>query len=187
MKIRTVFARTGRAIGVVAAMLAIVAGAAVPAQAATQQFSDGFEGVPSSHWQGITEGDGVAGFDINQGLARSGANDGWLYTGTGYAAERIAVPVGGWPDKRNCSARIYAETLSYAAQVGLEIWSPNNGWVRLTGLTGWITPGSYQAITTFPVDLTGQDTVYIQAIYGNNGVVPQFVRLDDATLTCLSA
>ncbi|MFI9384512.1 hypothetical protein [Kutzneria sp. NPDC052558] len=190
MNVRTVFARTGRTFGIIAALLAVAAGVAAPAQAApaaTVQATDGFEGNPWSHWQGITDGDGVAGADINQGLARSGANDGWLYTGTGYAAERLAVPVSGWANRRYCTAQIFAQTVSYAAQVGLEIWSPANGWVKLTGATGWITPGGYQPITTLPIDLSGQSTVYVQAIYGNNGAVPQFVRLDDASLTCVSS
>lgn len=187
MNIRTVFARTGRTIGVVAAMLAIAAGAAVPAQATTVQFNDGFEGVPSSRWQGVTDGDGVAGFDINRGLARSGANDGWLYTGTGFAAERIAVPVSGWANRQYCTAQIYAQVVDYDAQVGLEIWNPDNGWSKLTSTTAWITRGGYQPITTFPIDLRGASTVYIQAIYGNHDVKPQFVRLDDANLTCASS
>jgi hypothetical protein len=182
--------RTSRALVSAAALLVMAAGAAVPAQAAPAsavQFSDGFEGNPWSHWQKFQDGDGVAGADINQGLARSGANDGWLYTGTGWAAERIAVPVGSWSNRSVCTARIYAESVSYAAQVGLEIWNPNNGWVRLTGTTGWITTGGYQLITSAPVDLSALDTVYVQAIYGNYGAIPQYVRLDDMSLTCVSS
>src|SRR4051812_4241367 len=38
------------------------------------QFSDGFEGNPSASWEGFHGGDGVPGFDINRGLARSGSN-----------------------------------------------------------------------------------------------------------------
>ncbi|GAA2212577.1 hypothetical protein GCM10009850_080390 [Nonomuraea monospora] len=102
------------------------------AQAAAPRFSDGFEGNPAQRWEPLTSGDGRAGFDLAQGLARSGADNGWLYAGQGWAAERIAVPVGDWPERSSCVAEIYAQPVGGGgAQVALEIWDPN-GWHKLT-------------------------------------------------------
>lgn len=163
--------------------LTVVGLSATTAHASTSQFSDGFEGNPWSHWEPLVSGDGRADADIDQGFARTGANNGWLYTGQGWAAERIAVPIGPWEDRSNCSAEIYAQPLGGGAQVGLEIWDPN-GWHKLTATAPWLTGPGYQPIRTRPVNLIGIDKVYVQAIFGKDNGVKQFVRLDDMTLRC---
>jgi len=185
---------------VIAAALAVAAvGVAAPAEAAqgstitpasTVQFTNSFEGNPWNDWQPLSSGDGVGGADVNQhpDAARTGANNGWLYVGNGWAAEKIAVPISSWGNRSNCSASIWAEPLFYGAGVGLEVWNPNgpNGWVKLTGTAPGLNAGFYQKITTGPLNLNGISTVYIQPIYGNNRIDPQFVRLDDVSLTCVS-
>lgn len=169
--------------------LSAVAGlmfAALPtamAQASTTRFFDGFEANPSMRWEPLTSGDGRADFDIAQGFARSGANDGWLYTGQGWAAERIAVPIGTWPDRSNCTAEIYAQPVGGGAQVALEIWDPN-GWHKLTSTAPFLPGSGYQPIRTSRINLTRINTVYVQAIFGKDNGVKQFVRLDDMTLQC---
>ncbi|MEV7342289.1 hypothetical protein [Streptomyces sp. NPDC093544] len=182
-----------RLIAVAAAVAVTAIGIAVPAQAApgtTVTFANSFEGNPWNDWQGLASGDGVAGADVNGNpvVARSGVNNGWLYTGNGWAAEKIAVTIGSWGNRSNCSASIWANPVSYGAGVGLEVWDPNgaNGWVKLTSTAPGISAGSYQQITTAPLNLNGLSTVYIQAIYGNNNGVKQFVRIDDVSLTCVS-
>ena len=182
-----------RLIAVAAAAAVTAIGLAVPAQSApatTIQFTNSFEGNPWNDWQGLQTGDGVAGADVNGNpvVARTGVNNGWLYTGNGWAAEKIAVPIGSWGNRSNCSASIWANPVSYGAGVGLEVWDPNgaNGWVKLTSTAPGVSAGRYQQITTAPLNLNGLSTVYIQAIYGNSSGVPQFVRIDDVSLTCVS-
>ncbi|MFJ2830430.1 hypothetical protein ACIPC1_23185 [Streptomyces sp. NPDC087263] len=182
-----------RLIAVAAAVAVTAIGIAVPAQAApatTVRFTNSFEGNPWNDWQGLQSGDGVAGADVNGNpvVARTGVNNGWLYTGNGWAAEKIAVSIGSWGNRSNCSASIYANPVSYGAGVGLEIWDPNgaNGWVKLTSTAQGVSAGSYQQITTAPLNLNGLSTVYVQAIYGNDNGVEQFVRIDDVSLTCVS-
>ncbi|MFD0684609.1 hypothetical protein [Actinomadura fibrosa] len=160
-----------------------LAGLSATAAHASVSLSDGFEGNPWSRWEALVSGDGRADVDIDQGFARTGTNNGWLYTGQGWAAERIAVPVGSWSDRSNCSAEIYAQPVGGGAQVGLEIWDPN-GWRKLTATAPWLTGPGYQPIRTRPVDLRGIDKVYVQAIFGKDNGVKQFVRLDDMTLRC---
>ncbi|MFG2969737.1 hypothetical protein ACGFZS_41330 [Streptomyces sp. NPDC048288] len=182
-----------RLIAVAAASAVTAIGIAVPTQAAPASvftFTNSFEGNPWNDWQGLQSGDGVAGADVNGNpvVARSGVNNGWLYTGNGWAAEKIAVPIGSWTNRSNCSASIYANPVSYGAGVGLEVWDPNGagGWVRLTSTAPGLSAGRYQQITTAPLNLTGISTVYVQAIYGNDSGVAQFVRIDDVSLTCVS-
>lgn len=152
--------------------------------ASSHQFSDGFEGNPSANWQPLTSGDGRADFDIDQGFARTDKNNGWLYTGQGWAAERIAIPIAAWGgDRSNCTAEIYAQPVDGGAQVGLEIWDPN-GWHKLTSTAPYLRGPGYQPIKTSRVNLSRIDTVYVQAIFGKDNGVKQFVRLDDMTLRC---
>ncbi|TYB71032.1 hypothetical protein FXF51_00905 [Nonomuraea sp. PA05] len=153
------------------------------AQAAPSRFADGFEGNPAQRWEPLTSGDGRADFDLAQGLARSGADNGWLYAGQGWAAQRIAVPVGGWPERSSCVAEIYAQPVGGGAQVALEIWDPN-GWHKLTSTAPFLPGSGYQRIRTSRIDLRRLDTVYVQAIFGKDDGARQFVRLDDVSLRC---
>ncbi|MFF7475930.1 hypothetical protein [Streptomyces sp. NPDC008092] len=178
----------------VAAAAAVTAiGIALPAQAApatTFSFTNSFEGNPWNDWQGLQSGDGVPGADVNGNpvVARTGVNNGWLRAGTGWAAEKIAVPIDSWTNRTNCTASIWADPVSYGAGVGLEVWDPNgaNGWVKLTSTAPGLSAGRYTQIRTAPLNLSGLSTVYVQAIYGNSRTDPQFVRIDDVELTCVS-
>jgi hypothetical protein len=158
----------------------------IPTPATTVQFSNGFEGNPFNDWQKFAGGDGTAGFNTGTGFAFDGANNGWLFAGNGWAAERILVPISSWGNRSNCTARIWAQPVGFATQVGLQVWDAN-GTSLLTGTTGFVTTGFYQQITTAPVNLNGSGSVYVQAIYGNNNSnSTQFIRLDDVSLTCVS-
>ncbi|GAB2579333.1 hypothetical protein GCM10027168_10260 [Streptomyces capparidis] len=94
------------------------------------------------------------------------------------------MSVAGWEERENCAARIFAQPVAGGAQVGLRIWDPD-GWRLLPGdAAPWLGGSGYQGITTRPVDLSGVDTVYVQAIFGKHDGNGQFVRLDDMTLQC---
>ncbi|HWO66443.1 MAG TPA: hypothetical protein VNO31_41060, partial [Umezawaea sp.] len=75
--------RVSKALALVTTLLLVVSlTTATPAQASIVQVWDSVEGAtPWTRWQGGGSGDGVAGYDINGGVARSGANDGWLFVG----------------------------------------------------------------------------------------------------------
>jgi hypothetical protein len=165
----------------------IVAGA-TGAQAGTTQFWDSFEvGNPSSRWQGFTGGDGVAGYDINKGVAHQGQNNGWLYVGNGWAAERIPVDLNGFFHRSNCAAGVYMQAVGPGAQVGLQIWNPNNGWHVIAETYPWIdgNGSGYHSVSIGQLNLQGYGgTVYLQAIYGTNSGNKQYVRVDDMVLQC---
>lgn len=61
---------------------------------------------------------GSAGADVNGNpvVAHSGVHNGWLYTGNGWAAEEIAVPIDSWANRSNCSASIYAHPSATAPE-----------------------------------------------------------------------
>jgi hypothetical protein len=92
---------------VVAGALAAVAS---PAQASATQLWDSFEGnAPWTRWEAFQGGgDGGAWFDINQGLAHYGSNNGWLYANYGWAFERLAVSMSGFPVRTRCDVAMQA-------------------------------------------------------------------------------
>ncbi|UJW31024.1 hypothetical protein L3Q67_38490 [Saccharothrix sp. AJ9571] len=165
-----------------AAML--VTGAAA-GQAAAEVFagaSDGFEGDPWSRWERFTSGNAVADGDYGGGVARNGANNGWLWAAHGWAAERYGVAIDSWP-RNSCKASIWAHPVDGGAQVELQVWDLN-GW-RLVGTTApWLGGGSYQRIVTSGINLNGVSKVYVQAIFGNSTGAGKFIRLDDMAFEC---
>ncbi|MFI9379717.1 hypothetical protein [Kutzneria sp. NPDC052558] len=168
---------TGATVGSAAAATAHPAATASVASA-----SDGFEGDPWAHWEKGSSGEANADGNYNQGTAHTGLNNGWLYAAHGWAAERYGIAIDSWP-KSNCRASIWAYPVDYDAQVELQIWDPN-GW-RLVGTTApYLKKNSWQQIVTSSINLAGVNKVYVQAIYGNDTGVGQFVRIDDLAFTC---
>jgi hypothetical protein len=164
-------------------LVAVVLGAAATTWAGLNEFSDGFEGDPWSRWEGLAEGDGVAGADIDQGLAHYGKNNGWLFAGHGWAAERIGVSVGQWADRSICMAEIWMRPVGGGATVGLQVWNPD-GWHLIAETYPWLDGTSYQRVLLLPFSLEGLDKVYVQAIFGNHTGDERFVRIDDMVLRC---
>jgi hypothetical protein len=157
------------------------------AHAGVTQFWDSIEGTaPWTRWQGGGDGDGVAGYDINGGVAHSGANNGWLYVGNGWAANRIPVNLDGFFQRNSCAAAVYVDVLAPGAVVGLQIWNPN-GWTIIAETYPWIVGNGtgYHSIVISNLNLTNfRGTIYLQFIYGNNDNIKRFVRFDDMVLEC---
>ncbi|WIG95688.1 hypothetical protein [Myxococcus sp. SDU36] len=149
------------------------------------QVWDSLEGpTPWTRWQGGGDGDGVAGYDINGGVALYGANNGWLYVGNGWAANRIPVNIGHW-QRHNCAAAVSVNVLAPGAFVGLQIWNPN-GWTIIAETYPWIVGNGtgYHQIAIGNLNLSRFGTVYLQVIYGNSDNIKKFVRFDDMVLQC---
>jgi hypothetical protein len=153
----------------------------------TTSTCDGFENGPAARWQVLAGGDGVASFDTPpSSFANSGTDDGWLFVGNGWAAERISFDLSGVPGYYNCHASGYLQATGTGAQAGLEIWDPN-GWVKVASNYPWI-PGSgapYQNVeVNFVRSQISGNTFYVQAMYGQTSGVKQFVRVDDVSWIC---
>ncbi len=168
--------------GLAVAMLGAGATAGQAAAKAYASASDGFEGDPWSKWDRLTSGEAAADGNYGQGLARNGANNGWLWAAHGWAAERYGIAIDSWL-RSSCRASIWAYPVDGGAQVELQVWDPN-GW-RLVGTTApWLNGGGYQRIVTPGINLNGVNKVYVQAIFGNNTGAGKFIRLDDMALEC---
>jgi len=160
---------------------------ATEAQAGTTQLWDSVEGAtPWTRWQGGGSGDGVAGYDLNGGVARTGANNGWLHVGNGWAANRLPVSLSGFHTRNNCAAGVYANVLAPGAQVGLQIWNPN-GWTIIAEIYPWVVGNGtgYHVVSMGNLNLSGfSGTIYLQFIYGNSDGIKKFIRFDDMVLEC---
>ncbi|MGV9363574.1 hypothetical protein [Amycolatopsis sp. NPDC003731] len=178
--------RSAKALALATALLSAVSmTTATPAQASIVQVWDSVEGAtPWTRWQGGGSGDGVAGYDLNGGVARSGANDGWLYVGNGWAANRIPVNISNW-NRGNCAVGVWFNPLTPAgAQVGLQIWNPD-GWRIIAETYPWFPGGGYRQAFITGLDLRGfTGDIYLQVIYGNGNGTKTFVRFDDMAIQC---
>jgi len=175
-------------VALVVAVLAsggIVAATPTAAHAGLTDFTDSLEGAtPWTRWQGGGVGDGIAGYDINGGVAHSGANDGWLYVGNGWAANRIPVNLGGFYYRYNCAVGVWFNPLASGAVVGLQVWNPN-GWHIIAETYPWVTGGGYKQVYISGLNLSGYSgDIYLQVIYGNNSGVKTWIRFDDMQLQC---
>jgi hypothetical protein len=174
-----------RRFGSLAAVAALAVGMVVAtsgvAYASLSQVQDGFEYNPQGSWLVATGGSASAGFDINAGTARSGANDGWLFATNGWAYEGYWVPTNGVPATAQCAAQFYMQSAG-SVQVGIEIW---DAYAHLLYSTYPFTNGSgaYQAINTGLWNLNGVNPVFVKAIVGASSG-SKFVRLDDMTTQC---
>ncbi|GGQ72966.1 hypothetical protein [Couchioplanes azureus] len=174
-------ARGARA-GAVASVLSavVLAGTAGVAQASLSQVQDGFEVSPQGAWVRATGGQASAGFDINQGTARSGANNGWLFATNGWAFEGFWAPTNAAPWYAQCAAQIYVQSAG-AAQVGIEVW---DGQAHLLASNYPFVGGNgYQPVSTRRWALNGVNPVFVKVIIGNSSGA-KFVRADDMTLQC---
>ncbi|GLW21895.1 hypothetical protein [Microbispora triticiradicis] len=171
-------------IAFVVASTGTVAGTASPAHAGLIDWVDSLEGpTPWATWEGGGQGDGVAGYDINGGVAYSGLNDGWLYVGNGWAANRIRKPLASMSPRFNCSAAVWFNVLASGAQVGLQIWDPN-GWRVIAETYPWVAGGGYRQVYITGLNLQSYGEIYLQVIYGNNNGVRTYIRFDHMQLQC---
>ncbi|MBP2472145.1 hypothetical protein JOF53_001017 [Crossiella equi] len=169
------------------AALGLVAGAGVGnAGVRATVFADGFEGDMFSRWDRLNDRAGSGGGDFNGGVARTGANNGWVEASRGWGAVRIPVDTRFVP-KNSCQASIYANPVGEhdapGSHVSLEVWNPN-GWVKMLETIPYLNNASYQRITTPRFPLYGIDKIYVQVIFGNENGVRKFIRLDDMALEC---
>jgi hypothetical protein len=170
--------RSCLAVGVVASVLVMTTSTA--AHASLMQRQDGFEINPHGSWLTATGGAASAGFDINAGTARSGANNGWLFATNGWAFAGHWVPTSSVPASANCAAQTYFQA-SGPTQVGIEIWDAHNN--LLFGTAPAINGTGYVNVDTPRWSLRGANPVFVKAIIGSNGPA-RFVRIDDMALQC---
>jgi len=178
------FTRTLKTFAVTIAVMFAVTVSATPAHA-DEVWSDSVEGAtPWDHWQANSGGDGQVGYDINRGFAHSGANNGWLFVGNGWAANRIPVNVSNWTRDR-CGVSVWFNPVTAAgAQVGLQVWNPN-GWHIIAETYPWYPGFGYRQAWITGLDLRGYTgDVYLQVIYGKPNGPKTFVRFDDLALGC---
>lgn len=174
--------RRCRAVVVVGALSTVlVATAPGVAHAGLSQVSDGFEVNPVGAWLRATGGNASAGFDINQGTARSGRNNGWLFAVNGWAYEGFWVPTNAAASQAaQCAAQFYVHS-SGPAQVGIEIWDAHAH--LLSSTYPFVNGNGYQEIHTNRWPLNRVNPVFVKVIIGSNGAA-KFVRVDDMTLQC---
>ncbi|MDP9869800.1 MULTISPECIES: hypothetical protein [Streptosporangium] len=182
--------RSFRALASLVAMVVfsvgVVTATATEARAGMVEIIDSLEGsTPWTRWQGGGSGDGIAGYDINGGVAHSGANDGWLHVGNGWAANRIPVNLNaGFYYRSNCVVAVWFNVLYSGAAVGLQVWNPN-GWHIVAETYPWVAGGGYRQVYISGLNLQGYSgDIYLQVIYGNDNGVKTWVRFDDMQLRC---
>ncbi|MFD5701106.1 hypothetical protein [Streptomyces lasiicapitis] len=167
------------------AVLALVSLAALtvspPAQAEEKVTTNGFEGYDVERWDRLTGGDGVAGFETDQGTARSGRANGWLSTTRGWAREGTWAYFGTniWP-RTVCTAEIQVKPVQ-DLQFELRVWNPQG--TKLAGNAPWLVAnGKYQTVQVTWIAEQRNDA-FVEAILGSDGT-PRAVRLDDLVVRC---
>ena len=161
-----------------------------PAHADTT-FDDSFEGNPADRWGGIPWGDGSNGFDIGRGLARTGANNGWLLAENGGSALARGV---GFPNSAGqCAAQIYVKPSTDNTFMVLEVWGldPNSSgvyeWRRRNYAEYNLNAGSYQALgfgTTASTFGGTRELHYRVFLHGGGSGQLKMARLDDFFARC---
>ncbi|MEU5428492.1 hypothetical protein AB0H73_23295 [Streptomyces olivoreticuli] len=168
----------------VLALLSLAALAVSPtAQAEEKVYTNGFEGYDIKGWDPLTGGDGVAGFEINQGTARSGRNNGWLSATRGWAREGIWARFGATTFPNTvCTAEIYVKPVQ-DLQFELRVWNPQG--TKLATNAPWLVAnGDYQNVkVTWIAEYN--NNAFVEAILGSDGI-PRAVRLDDLVVRCNS-
>ncbi|WP_131743201.1 hypothetical protein [Actinomadura roseirufa] len=154
------------------------------AHASTLYFEDGFENDPMKTWEWDMEGDGSAGFEFNAGMARTGANNGWLTGKRGGASEKkwvytASVP---WVSGAGCVAQIWVDA-PYRTSVVLEMWTPKGG-LRYSGVRT-VNGGNYERVYTDRWPMFGESDMQFRIVlHGTNGASEDWVRLDDLAVLC---
>ncbi|WP_410598308.1 hypothetical protein [Amycolatopsis sp. lyj-90] len=187
LTVRKLSLRLGAVLLSAVASLALVTGPAY----ADVVYDDSFEGNPADRWGGIPWGDGSNGFDIGRGLARTGANNGWLLAENGGSAlahhEYFPNSAG------QCAAQIYVKPSSNDTFMVLEVWGldPNSSgvyeWRRRNYKEQRLNSGSYQAVgfgTTASTFGGTRELHYRVFLHGGGPGQLKMARLDDFYARC---
>lgn len=174
----------GTARWTVLAVLSLAALTVSPAaQAEEKVTTNGFEGYDIQRWDRLSGGDGVTGFEIDAGTARSGRVNGWLSTTRGWAREGTWASFGTniWPSTV-CTAEIYVKPVQ-DLQFELRVWNPQG--TKLATNAPWLVAnGNYQTVrVTWRAEY--YNNAFVEAILGSDGT-PRDVRLDDLVVRCNS-
>ncbi|MBT2208739.1 hypothetical protein [Actinomadura sp. NEAU-AAG7] len=154
------------------------------AHASALYFEDGFERDPMTTWEWDMEGDGSAGFEFAAGMARTGANNGWLTGRRGGASEKrwmdtAVIPRGAGAQ---CAAQIWVDA-PYRTTVVLEMWTPSGG-LRYSG-TRTVNGGNYESVSTDRWPMFGEYKMQFRIVlHGSGGASEDWVRLDDLAVLC---
>jgi len=174
------FGRLGRVLATAAVLTLFGAGTAHAGS--VYQFDDGFEGDPASRFVADHDGSAATGYDLGQGTARSGANNGWLFASNGWAGEGVWHNVESWPVGWRCFAAFYAQPIGGGAQVGIEVRDPIGR--LITSAAPWLPGSGYQQVATGQFSVDGAGWVELRAVYGNSSGSPRTIRIDDFVLQC---
>jgi hypothetical protein len=174
--------RQVRRVGVIVAISSILLGlVSAPAYASIWGFQDGFENNPTGTWHLEHYGNSNAGFDLNAGTARSGANDAWLTSQTSFASVGRTVHL--TPAQfhaSTCAGQIFVQSLG-TAKVNFEIINPTS-WTYIALETVTLSGGGYTAVEVGPWT-PGPVDVYVRlSLLGNGGF--SAVRVDDMQVQC---
>lgn len=177
-----------------AAALAALASVAVttsPAQAQDTTYFDGFEDNPDDRWSWSTWYDGNTGYDLQRGLARTGANNGWLTAETGGASFNRYVE---FPRSAGqCAGEVYVKPSTNDTVMTLDVWAldPNDAggydWRLRNSSRHQLNAGEYQAIGFGTTPTVYGGTVRLQYwITLNGGGAGNFkmARVDDFFVRC---
>ncbi|MFI7119439.1 hypothetical protein [Amycolatopsis sp. NPDC049868] len=187
MTVRRTSSRLGAMLLCVIASLGLLTGQAH----AETVFDDSFEGNPADRWGGIPWGDGSNGFDIGRGLARTGANNGWLLAENGGSA--LARGINFPRLEAQCAAQIYVKPSTDDTFMVLEVWGldPNSSgvyeWRRRNYSEHRLNAGGYQAVGFGVTGSTFGGTLelhYRVFLHGGGPGRLKMARLDDFFARC---
>jgi hypothetical protein len=152
---------------------------------------DSFEGNPADRWGGVPWGDGSNGFDIGRGLARTGANNGWLLAENGGSA--LARSIFFPRSAGQCAAQIYAKPSTDDTFMVLEVWGldPDSSgvydWRRRNYAEYRLGAGGYQQLPFGVTASTFGGTAqldYRVFLHGGGPGRLRMARLDDFSAHC---
>ncbi|HEY1094203.1 MAG TPA: hypothetical protein VGE61_05845 [Glycomyces sp.] len=180
------------------ARLAAVALTALAAVAATISpahadlvYDDGFEGNPSERWSWSTTYDGNVGFDLQRGLARTGANNGWLMAETGTASLNRYLDFPWWAGQ--CAGGVYIRPSAGDTVLTLDVWAldPDDSggyqWRLRNSSAHTLNAGDYQYIEfgTTQTAYGGTATLhYWITLNGGGAGNHKLARVDDLFVRC---
>jgi hypothetical protein len=170
-----------RAATVLAISTALLVMSAGTANASVWAHQDGFESNPTGTWHLEQYGASAAGFDLNAGTARSGANDAWLSSQNQFASvgKTVHLTPAQFHSAR-CAAQVYVAALG-PANVNFEIIDPPT-WTYIALRSVHLTGGGYTAVEVGPW-VPGPIDVYVRiSLVGTGGF--SAVRVDDMQVQC---
>jgi hypothetical protein len=166
-------------VAVFALLSALGVSSAGVAYASVWQLDDGFEGNPASTWSLYHSAIGGGGFNINAGTARSGSNNAWLVTQTGWSSVGRTVHL--TPAQLHqvtCAAQIYIQPLN-TTTLNFEVIDPPT-WTYVSLKTVTLPAGSYQRVLTDPF-VPYRTDVFVRV----STTSPSTARVDDLTVQCV--